>query len=111
MKFSTVSLLLLGLTTSISATSYEIYIQNKAGDSLYLDGTGRKCQCLSNTQTDHIANSYGGIVRVFASTDCTGAYDTIKSQASIYNAEWVNSVSFGSSGSSSGPYGCPNLFA
>ncbi|KAJ2956894.1 hypothetical protein NQZ79_g7306 [Umbelopsis isabellina] len=111
MKFSTVPLLVLGLATLISATTYEIFIQNKAGDILYLDDTGRQCQCLSNTQTAHIANSYGGIVRVFQSTDCTGAYETIGSQGSIDNAEWVNSVSFGSSGSSSGPYGCPNLFA
>ncbi|KAG2181367.1 hypothetical protein INT43_008950 [Umbelopsis isabellina] len=111
MKFSTVPLLFLGLAASITATSYEIFIQNKAGDILYLDDTGRQCQCLSKTQTQLIANSYGGIVRVFASTDCTGAYDNIGSGDSISNAEWVNSVSFGASGSSSGPYGCPNLFA
>ncbi|KAF9273045.1 hypothetical protein BGZ68_001877 [Mortierella alpina] len=93
--------------------SYYATLFNNAGKSeeLAVPRTKRACVCLKNTQTARIMNYSGGdsVVKVFSSTDCTGTFATVTDN--IYNAQWVNSMSFGRSGiSSDGPYGCPNYF-
>jgi hypothetical protein len=73
--------------------------------------SGRKCMCLSEISTYEIYSDTDlntGNIRVFASTDCTGAYDTVGS-TTIKPAYWVNSVSFGSSASSSMYGNCDTL--
>lgn len=65
--------------------------------------SGRKCMCLRDVSTYELycdPSLNCGTVRVFASTDCTGAYDTVGS-STIKPANWVNSMSFGSTASSS----------
>ncbi|KAF9948207.1 hypothetical protein BGZ72_009852 [Mortierella alpina] len=93
--------------------SYYATLFNNAGKSeeLAVPRTKRACVCLKNTQTARIMNYSGGdsVVKVFSSTDCTGNFATVTDN--IYNAQWVNSMSFGRSGiSSDGPHGCPNYF-
>ncbi|KAF9081822.1 hypothetical protein BGX29_000748 [Mortierella sp. GBA35] len=91
--------------------SYYVAIFNNAGKSeeLAVPRTKRYCVCLKNTQTARIMNYSGSDVKVFSSTDCTGNYAAVKDD--IYNAQWVNSMSYGRSGiSSEGPDTCPNYW-
>jgi hypothetical protein len=64
-------------------------------------GSERQCWCTKDVKTAEIQNSggSGGLVRLFSTDDCT-----------VSNAEWVNSVSLGPSGSSIGPGSCPSSF-
>lgn len=69
----------------------------------------RRCICLRNTQTHILEDIRGSNVKLFRSSDCTGSYGVLKKDQRLVNAEWVNSMSFGSNtGHSSGPEGCPN---
>ncbi|GJJ76050.1 hypothetical protein EMPS_08409 [Entomortierella parvispora] len=101
------------LCASMVAAEYAVQIANNNGSkSLKLtapDGT-RPCICLASTQTATIKGINGGNIKVFSSVDCTGNYQTIGSNSAISNAQWVNSISFGASGSSSGPGSCPNWY-
>ncbi|KAG0016520.1 hypothetical protein BGZ82_001029 [Podila clonocystis] len=97
------------------ADNYCIGLWNNGGakfNSLCHDTASRVCYCLSNTQTATIAGFPGGDIKLFASSNCKGSYQSIGSESKVNNAQWVNSVSFGRSGiSSSGPSGCPNYYA
>ncbi|KAG0037478.1 hypothetical protein BGZ82_002433 [Podila clonocystis] len=75
---------------------YYVAIFNNAGKSQEL-------------QTARIMNYSGSDVKLFSSSDCTGNYDKVADNA--YNAQWVNSMSYGRSGiSSESPDGCGNLW-
>ncbi|KAG0332614.1 hypothetical protein BG004_001168 [Podila humilis] len=91
-----------------------ISVKNNVGQEQSIvtkDGT-RACVCLKNTQTNSITTTNGGVVRLFASNDCTGSYSTIGSNFELRPAHWVNSASWGKGGiPSTGPYGCPNWLA
>ncbi|KAG0227470.1 hypothetical protein BGW41_003795 [Actinomortierella wolfii] len=54
----------------------------------------RFCYCLSKTQTATIDGRYGGDVKLFSKSDCTGNYANGSGKVTK-NAQWVNSVSFG----------------
>lgn len=111
MKLLTAALL---VTVSIHTVfaDYAIELINDVNDSAYFfNGCSKRiCQCLSGTQTNKIKNTNGGLVRVFSTTDCTGNYDTIAIGSTISNAQWVNSVSLGQSGTSYQVGKCSNLF-
>ncbi|KAG0371093.1 hypothetical protein BGX24_001838 [Mortierella sp. AD032] len=99
---------------AFAADLYYVAIWNNAGrsDEIAVLKTQRRCVCLKNTQTARILNYLGGDVKLFSKSDCTGNYATLAEDDSQYNAQWVNSVSFGKSGIPSyGPDGCPNRFA
>ncbi|KAI8059142.1 hypothetical protein BC940DRAFT_314338 [Gongronella butleri] len=70
----------------------------------------RKCVCVKNFKTAVVENDSGGVVRMFSTSDCTGNYATLGYKQDQINAYWVNSVSFGPSGTSVGPSGCPSRF-
>ncbi|KAF9132184.1 hypothetical protein KI688_011849 [Linnemannia hyalina] len=70
----------------------------------------RPCICLASTQTGTIGGIGGGDIKLFQSIDCTGNFQKIGPNAGISNAQWVNSVSFGPSGSSRSPGTCPNWY-
>ncbi|KAF9084349.1 hypothetical protein BGX27_003829 [Mortierella sp. AM989] len=57
----------------------------------------RFCYCLSKTQTATIDGRYGGNVKLFSKSDCTGNF-VDGSNKITKNAQWINSVSFGVSG-------------
>jgi hypothetical protein len=88
----------------VNATYYGPWICDTVGCRRLPDiSSGRKCMCLSEVSTYELycdPDLNCGTTRVFASTDCTGAYDTVGS-GTIKPAYWVNSVSFGSTASSS----------
>ncbi|KAF9273044.1 hypothetical protein BGZ68_001876 [Mortierella alpina] len=89
-----------------------IYSNTGARKGFYIYEGYRKCACLKNTQTNKIENEDGGDVKLFSTSDCTGNYVQMKNGATQSNAQWVNSMSYGSSGmSSDGPYRCPNYYA
>lgn len=101
--------LLTAFLTSSAFANYYVAIWNNARKSTELMVTRdrRSCVCLKNTQTFRIMNFSHSDVKVFSSTDCTGNYDIVTTD--IYNAQWVNSMSFGRSGiPSEGPDSCPN---
>lgn len=105
MKFS--ALLLFILIQQSTAVYYISGCNDAKTKSFNFElGSGRECICLSETQTSIIYGSKGGIVRAFSSTDCTGNYDVITT--SLSSAQWVNSISFGQSGSSTSPPPCVN---
>ncbi|KAF9966947.1 hypothetical protein BGZ70_000636, partial [Mortierella alpina] len=93
-------LLLTTLFTSAALATdyYYVAIFNNAGKSeeLHVPRTKRYCVCLRNTQTARINNFSGSDVKLFSSSDCTGNYATVAKNA--YNAQWVNSMSYGRSG-------------
>ncbi|KAI8073854.1 hypothetical protein BC940DRAFT_363812 [Gongronella butleri] len=60
----------------------------------------RLCVCVKGTRTYSIRNNDSGNVKIFSTTDCTGNYGTIAEGSEVINAQWVNSVSYGASGSS-----------
>jgi hypothetical protein len=107
-----IALLITQSICMVNATYYGPWIcDTEACRRLPDISSGRKCMCLSEVSTytlncDPDLNC--GTTRVFASTDCTGAYDTVGS-TTVKPAYWVNSVSFGSSASSS-MYGTCSTF-
>ncbi|KAK3830139.1 MAG: hypothetical protein JOS17DRAFT_791374 [Linnemannia elongata] len=106
--------LLTAFLKSFAFANYYVAILNNAHKSTELMVTRdrRTCVCLKSTQTARILNYLGGDVKLFSKSGCTGKYATLDADASQYNAQWVNSVSFGKSGIPSyGPEGCPNRFA
>ena len=107
MKLS-IALLIAQSIYMVNATYYGPWICDTVGCRRLPDiSSGRKCMCLSEVSTYELycdPSLNCGTVRVFASTDCTGAYDTVGS-TTIKPAYWVNSVSFGSSSVSSSMYG------
>jgi hypothetical protein len=111
MKLS-IALLIASSIYMVNATYYGPYIcDTEACRRLPDISSGRACMCLSEVSTytlncDSSLNC--GTVRVFASTDCTGAYDTVGS-TTVKPAYWVNSMSFGSTASSS-MYGTCSTF-
>jgi hypothetical protein len=111
MKVLAVALVLSSSLYAVFA-DYRIDFFNDAGTEGYLDSpcAKRVCQCLSGTQTNKIKNTSGGLVRVFSTTDCTGSYETIAAGSTISNAQWVDSVSFGPSGTSYVVGNCGNVF-
>jgi hypothetical protein len=101
-----IAALLIGLFIyMVNATYYGPYVcDTEACRRLPDISSGRKCMCLSEVSTYSIncdSSLNCGTVRVFASTDCTGAYDTIVGSTPFEPAYWVNSMSFGSTASSS----------
>jgi hypothetical protein len=88
----------------VNATYYGPWLcDTEACRALPSISSGRKCMCVSEVSTYSIncdPDLNCGTVRVFASTDCTGAYDTVGTKP-LEPAYWVNSVSFGSTASSS----------
>ncbi|KAI9303000.1 hypothetical protein BJ944DRAFT_269072 [Cunninghamella echinulata] len=104
------SILLLALCFAVYVQAkkyYALWYRTKAGKWYYIpnDNGLRTCYCVKNINTHIMDSIEGGNVKVFRSTDCTGAYQTLKGR--VKNMEWVNSVSIGPSGSSRGPFGCP----
>ncbi|KAF9948206.1 hypothetical protein BGZ72_009851 [Mortierella alpina] len=107
-------LLMTLLSTAFAVELWYVAIWDNAGrhDEIAAEKSKRRCVCLKNTQTARILNYMGGDVKLFSKSDCTGNFATLAEDESQYNAQWVNSVSFGRSGISSyGPEGCPNRFA
>ncbi|KAG0286890.1 hypothetical protein BGZ97_007271 [Linnemannia gamsii] len=104
--------LLTAFLTSSAFANYYVAIWNNARKSTELMVTRdrRLCVCLTNTQTYRIMNFSQSDVKIFRSSDCTGNYDTVETD--IYDAQWVNSMSFGRSGiRSEDPDSCPNYLA
>jgi len=92
---------------------YGVQIANNGGSkklTLTTPAGTRPCICLASTQTATIKGVNGGDIKVFSTVDCTGNFQTIGSNSAISNAQWVNSISFGASGSSTGPGSCPNWY-
>ncbi|KAF9904173.1 hypothetical protein EC991_002967 [Linnemannia zychae] len=105
-------------TIVLGVESYEILLKNNAGKAMVLiAGAGKRtCFCLVNTQTASIKGQDGGDIKLFSSNNCKGNYQTLGSNEGAYNAQWVNSVSWGKSGipSTDGYLDgkrCPNVFA
>lgn len=109
MKFSAI---LIALSIHAVFADYTVNFYNDAGTEGYVESSCAKriCRCFEGTQTAKIVNTNGGTVKAFSTTDCTGNYDTIAAGSSISNAQWVNSVSFGPSGTSYVQGTCNNLF-
>ncbi|KAG0054092.1 hypothetical protein BGZ83_011976 [Gryganskiella cystojenkinii] len=96
------SLVILATLAASAFAAPNALISNNDG-SLYRfldvpDGQ-RYCFCLKQTQTARIDGTYGGDVKLFSSSDCTGNY--ANGQTITNNAQWVNSISLGASGISS----------
>ncbi|KAI9307063.1 hypothetical protein BJ944DRAFT_238194 [Cunninghamella echinulata] len=97
--------------TPNSSCYYEVNYRTSAGKMYYIPNYSceRVCHCLKNVNTHKIyPATTAGVFRLFSTTDCTGNYQTMT--AMVDNAEWVNSVSFGPSGTSVGPWGCPSTY-
>ncbi|KAG0025371.1 hypothetical protein BGZ81_007208 [Podila clonocystis] len=95
-------------------SNYFLHLKNSAGkeQTLVARWGTRQCVCLKNTQTASIRGQSGGVIKLFSTNDCTGNYQTLGSDKTANNAQWVNSASWGKGGiSSSNPNGCPNFFA
>ncbi|KAF9896597.1 hypothetical protein BX616_007141 [Lobosporangium transversale] len=110
------SLLLLALCAAgaLAQGDYHVDITNSAGwtRTFYEYSGYRACYCLINTQTAKIYNRDVGDVKLFSSTDCTGSYTPLAKGKTQYNAQWVDSMSFGKSGiPSRDPTSCPNYFS
>ncbi|KAF9189310.1 hypothetical protein BGZ51_009704 [Haplosporangium sp. Z 767] len=97
---------------AFAGIGHTIELTNNSGKetAIGVPSTERWCYCLKNTQTATIKGINGGDIKLFSKSDCTGNYSTLKGMGKISNAQWVNSISFGVSGSSTGPYSCPNFF-
>ncbi|KAG0288897.1 hypothetical protein BGZ97_006640 [Linnemannia gamsii] len=105
-------------TIVLGAESYEILLKNNAGNSMVLvaGSDQRTCFCLVNTQTASIKGQNGGDIKLFSSDNCNGNYQSLGPNDTAYNAQWVNSASWGKSGipSTDGYLDgqrCPNVFA
>ncbi|KAF9934522.1 hypothetical protein FBU30_001663 [Linnemannia zychae] len=95
-------LLLLSTLIAVQAANVETYIYLKNNDGsreTYFNtpGGARYCYCISQTQTAQINGIEGGDVKLFSTSDCTGNYANGSGKIT-YNAQWINSVSFGVSG-------------
>ncbi|KAG0352996.1 hypothetical protein BG005_007627 [Podila minutissima] len=105
------SLVFLSALATSALAYYQVSVENNYSRNIHLyaqDGT-RQCYCLTNTQSAYIRGVNGGDIKLFSSDDCTGSYSTLESDEEVGEAHWVNSVSFGASGSSKDPNGyCPN---
>ncbi|KAF9165371.1 hypothetical protein DFQ26_000237 [Actinomortierella ambigua] len=112
---------LLALASS-AAAMYKVELHHATDSSkwveLYTHDNTRICFCTRDVQTGWIKGNNGGVIKLFKSNDCTGAYSTIGSNERINGATWVNSISFGkggisSDGPSKDPSGnvyCPNWY-
>ncbi|KAI9307060.1 hypothetical protein BJ944DRAFT_247688 [Cunninghamella echinulata] len=109
MKGCTLLLLVLSLIAYAQACYYEFNYRTKSGQMHYIANYSckRVCHCLKNVNTHKVyPGTSAGVFKLFSTTDCTGNYQTMTKM--VDNAEWVKSVSFGPSGSSEGPWGCPS---
>ncbi|KAG0089641.1 hypothetical protein BGZ93_000014 [Podila epicladia] len=98
---------------SVAYAQYAVQICNNGCQKTHTFKTTssiRPCICLASTQTATIGGINGGDIKVFRSTDCTGSYQKIGPNEGINNAQWVNSMSFGPSGSSREPGPCGNWY-
>ncbi|KAF9164813.1 hypothetical protein DFQ26_000993 [Actinomortierella ambigua] len=105
-------LFLLGLCSTAFAVKC-VTVTNNAGNQskkLCVVDQDRQCFCLSKTQTNTIKGVNGGDIKLFWSNDCKGNYKAIGPNEQISGAQWVNSVSFGASGSSYYDGFCPNWY-
>ncbi|KAF9121838.1 hypothetical protein BG015_005716, partial [Linnemannia schmuckeri] len=98
-----ITILLLLVATTVQADPYQSVIVYNNGEAKsrwfgFDVPNTRLCVCLSKTQTYRIQTDNAGDVKLFGSTDCTGSYGTMGSTTNIYNAQWVNSVSWGKKG-------------
>lgn len=110
MKLQILNLALIPFLLVSTADAYTVLIRNNQGWQKPFNTDGRECYCLKNTQTNYIHNWQGGIVKLFSSTDCTGNYDTLGSDKILQPAYWVNSMSLGREGKSTGPFYCGDHF-
>lgn len=113
MHKSLILLLSAALCASMVVAEYAVQIANNNGSKklkLKAPSGTRPCICLASTQTATIKGINGGDIKVFSTADCTGNYQVIGSNKGISNAQWVNSISFGASGSSTGPGTCPDWY-
>lgn len=99
---------LLSLIAYAQACYSEFNYRTSAGTMHYISNysCNRVCHCVKNVNTHKVYPWHEGVTKLFSTTDCTGNYQTITGM--VENAEWVNSVSFGPSGISQGPWGCPS---
>ncbi|KAF9301780.1 hypothetical protein BGZ74_006273 [Mortierella antarctica] len=98
---------------SVAYAEYKVQICNNGCQKVHTFKTPnniRPCICLASTQTATIGGIDGGIIKVFQSNNCRGNYQTIPSNKAIENAQWVNSMSFGPSGSSLDPGPCGDWY-
>ncbi|KAF9969738.1 hypothetical protein BGZ73_007763 [Actinomortierella ambigua] len=98
---------------SVVYADYAVQILNNDGSKKHTFKTPnniRPCICLASTQTNTIGGMNGGNIKLFWSNDCTGRYNVLGSNSGITGAQWVNSMSFGPSGSSLSPGTCPNWY-
>lgn len=93
--------LLATLAASALAAPFALISNNDGSKSKFLDVPDGKryCFCLTSTQTARIDGTYGGDVKLFSTSDCTGNYANGRTVTN--NAQWVNSISLGASGISS----------
>ncbi|KAG0089153.1 hypothetical protein BGZ93_008447 [Podila epicladia] len=99
------SVLLCLSQVALASPDYYIKIYNNddsRGKQLEVLYGKRQCYCLSQTQTARIDARYAGMdTKLFSTSDCTGNWADGTGKITS-NAQWVNSVSFGRSGVSSG---------
>ncbi|KAF9574682.1 hypothetical protein EC968_005913 [Mortierella alpina] len=94
--------LLVAFCASIALANPDFYVhlENNSGRRVSLEVPNhpsvRRCYCLSKTQTNKIDGRYGGDVKLFSTSNCSGNYASGNRVTS--NAQWVNSVSAGASG-------------
>ncbi|KAG0012820.1 hypothetical protein BGZ81_001359 [Podila clonocystis] len=84
---------------ALASEFWTVYVENSDGSlykSFYTELWERECYCISQTSTYRIDGDRGGDVKLFSSSDCTGNYAAGTKEN--YNAQWVNSISFGKSG-------------
>ncbi|KAG0332894.1 hypothetical protein BG000_009646 [Podila horticola] len=98
---------------SVAYAEYAVQICNNGCKKVHTFKTPnniRPCICLASTQTATIGDINGGDIKVFQSADCTGNFQKIPRNEAINNAQWVNSMSFGPSGSSRDPGPCGDWY-
>lgn len=93
---------LVALCASVALANPDFYVhlENNSGRRVSIEVPNlpnvRRCYCLSKTQTNIIDGRFGGDVKLFSTSNCSGNYAQGKKITS--NAQWVNSVSAGASG-------------
>ncbi|KAI9303001.1 hypothetical protein BJ944DRAFT_269073 [Cunninghamella echinulata] len=106
-------LLTLCFVTYAHACLYTVRFITKTGGEYVIanDICRRSCVCVKNVNTHKIyASTDSPVTRVFRTSNCSGAYQTIKPGTTVTNMEWAGSISYGPSGTSIGPNGCPTSF-
>ncbi|CAO3607024.1 unnamed protein product [Cunninghamella echinulata] len=94
-------LVISGYSIAVSAVFYDVpYCTGGACKFLTSTSTKRVCACMSGTRTEKINYDESGILKLFSTKDCTGNYQQVYKGQSVKNAMWVNSISFGPSGTS-----------